>query len=93
MTLHKNARLRPYGRERVVKRMPSGQRPEAAPRAQGGCPRTARKLADALQGGTGGWIAGSLIMTEEAAQPNASQWREAKTIAALLDPCVHEEHR
>lgn len=43
MNMHKNARLTPLGRERMVKEMLSGQTPEAAARAAGVCPRTARK--------------------------------------------------
>jgi len=43
MNIHKNARLTPLGRERLVKLMLSGQIPEAAARATGVCPRTARK--------------------------------------------------
>jgi transposase InsO family protein len=43
MNIHKNARLTPLGRERLVKSVVSGQTPEAAARAAGVCPRTVRK--------------------------------------------------
>lgn len=43
MNIHHNARLTPYGRERMVQAMLSGQTPEAAARDAGVCPRTARK--------------------------------------------------
>ncbi len=43
MNIHKNARLTPIGRERLVQSMLSGRTPEAAGRAAGVCPRTARK--------------------------------------------------
>jgi len=43
MNIHKNARLTPYGRELIVRQIESGQTPEAAARAAGACPRTARK--------------------------------------------------
>jgi transposase InsO family protein len=43
MNMHKNARLTPLGRERVVREVRSGQTPEAAARAAGVCPRTVRK--------------------------------------------------
>jgi transposase InsO family protein len=43
MNIHKNARLTPLGRERLVRQIESGQTPEAAARAAGVCPRTARK--------------------------------------------------
>ncbi|MGD1017486.1 MAG: leucine zipper domain-containing protein, partial [Roseiarcus sp.] len=43
MNIHKNARLTPIGRERLVRQIESGQTPEAAARAAGVCPRTARK--------------------------------------------------
>jgi transposase InsO family protein len=43
MNIHKNARLTPIGRERLVQAVLSGQTPEAAARAAGVCPRTAYK--------------------------------------------------
>lgn len=43
MNIHKNARLTPRGRERIVRQVEGGQTPEAAARAAGVCPRTARK--------------------------------------------------
>lgn len=43
MNIHKNARLTPLGRERIVIQVMSGQTPEAAARAAGVCPRTVRK--------------------------------------------------
>ncbi len=42
MNIHKNARLTPIGRERLVREVASGQTPQAA-RAAGVCPRTVRK--------------------------------------------------
>ncbi len=41
--MHKNARLTPRGRERIVRQVASGQTPEAVAEAAGVCPRTARK--------------------------------------------------
>ena len=43
MNIHKNARLTPLGRERMVRMMLNGQSPQAAARTAGVCPRTARK--------------------------------------------------
>lgn len=43
MNMHKNARLTPLGRERMVKMILSGRTPEAAARAGGVCLRTVRK--------------------------------------------------
>ncbi len=43
MNIHKNARLTPIGRERIVQAVLSGQTPQAAAQAAGVCPRTARK--------------------------------------------------
>jgi transposase InsO family protein len=43
MNIHKNAHLTPLGRERLARMVLSGQTPEAAARAVGVCPRTARK--------------------------------------------------
>jgi transposase InsO family protein len=46
MDIHKNARLTPHGRERIARQIASGQTLEAAARAAGVCPRTARKWLD-----------------------------------------------
>ena len=43
MNIHKNARLTPLGRERIVLQVLSGQTPAAAGRAAGVCPRTVLK--------------------------------------------------
>jgi len=43
MNIHKNARLTPFGRERIVSAVLRGQRPEAVAIAAGVCPRTVRK--------------------------------------------------
>jgi len=43
MDIHKNARLTPRGRERIVRQVLSGQRPAAVSEAAGVCPRTVRK--------------------------------------------------
>ncbi len=49
MNIHKNARLTPLGRERIARQIESGQTPEAAARAAGVCPRTARKWWERFQ--------------------------------------------
>jgi transposase-like protein len=46
MDIHKNARLTPLGRERLVKMVLAGQTPKAASEAAGVCPRTVRKWVD-----------------------------------------------
>ena len=43
MNVHKNARLTPRGRERIVRQVEGGQTPEAVAEAAGVCPRTVRK--------------------------------------------------
>jgi len=43
MNMHKNARMTPIGRERLVQAVVGGQTPETAARAAGVCPRTVRK--------------------------------------------------
>ena len=43
MNIHKNARLTPSGRERIVRQVASGQTPKAIAEAAGVCPRTVRK--------------------------------------------------
>src|SRR5262244_2640567 len=46
MNMHKNARLTPRGRERIVRQVASGQTPEAVAEAVGVCPRPVRKWID-----------------------------------------------
>ena len=46
MNVHKNARLTPRGRERIVELVVSGQAPKAVSEAVGVCPRTVRKWVD-----------------------------------------------
>jgi transposase InsO family protein len=46
MNIHKNARLTPSGRERIVRQVAGGQTPEAVAEAAGVCPRTVRKWVD-----------------------------------------------
>jgi transposase-like protein len=46
MNVHKNARLMPCGRERIVRQVESGQTPKAVGLAAGVCPRTVRKWVD-----------------------------------------------
>ena len=46
MNVHKNARLTPRGRERIVLQVESGQTPEAVAQAVGVCARTVRKWVD-----------------------------------------------
>ena len=46
MNVHKNARLTPFGRERIVRQVESGQTPGAVAEAAGVCPRTVRKWVD-----------------------------------------------
>lgn len=43
MNMHKNARLTPLGRERIVRQVESGQTPDDASETAGVCPRTVRK--------------------------------------------------
>ncbi len=43
MNVHKNARLTPFGRERMVAQIAGGQTPTAVSEAAGVCPRTVRK--------------------------------------------------
>jgi transposase InsO family protein len=46
MNIHKNARLTPRGRERIVRQIENGQSAQAVAQAAGICPRTVRKWVD-----------------------------------------------
>ena len=49
MDVHKNARLTPLGRERMVKLVLGGQTPQAVGEAVGVCSRTVRKWVERYQ--------------------------------------------
>jgi transposase InsO family protein len=51
MDMHKNARLTPLGRERMVGMVLSGQTPKAVSEAVGVCPRTVRKWVERYRAG------------------------------------------
>ncbi len=58
MNIHQNARLTPRGRERIVRAvLEGGQTPQAAARAAGVCPRTARKWVDRFKAEGRTWLA------------------------------------
>ncbi|QKC66414.1 hypothetical protein EFV37_32465 [Mesorhizobium loti] len=46
MDVHKNARLTPRGRERIIRQAESGQTLQAVAEAADVCPRTVRKWAE-----------------------------------------------
>jgi hypothetical protein len=48
MNMHKNARLTPLGRVRIVRQVESGQTPEAVSETAGVCPRTVRRWVERL---------------------------------------------
>lgn len=71
MNVHKNARLTPLGRERIVRQVASGQTPQAVAEAAGVCPRTVRKWVDRYQARRVGRLAGSLLPAASAAAADA----------------------
>ena len=44
MNVHKNARLTPHGRERIIRQVESGQTPKAVGEAAGVCPRSRSQM-------------------------------------------------
>ena len=77
MDIHKNARLTPHGRERLVKMMLGGQTPQAASEAAGVCPRTVAQMARPLQAGRPGRPAGSQLAAPSAAPADAAGGRSS----------------
>jgi hypothetical protein len=71
MSIHKNARLTPLGRERFVKGVLSGQTPEAAARTRRRLPADSAKMGDALQGRRRRRPQGPLVATASAAPADA----------------------
>ena len=56
MNMHKNAKLTPLGRERMVKMMLDGQTPAKAAAVAGVCPGTARKWLMRSPAGMQGYV-------------------------------------
>ncbi len=56
MDIHKNARLTPHGRERLVNMVLSGQTPQAAAIGGGVCPGTVRKWVGRFGAGGRGFM-------------------------------------
>jgi len=95
MNIHKNARLTPHGRERIVRLARSGQTPNAIANTVGVCPRTVRKwLQRYNQEGPGGLLDRSsrphrlyrplpTVIVERVAQLRRQRWT-GKQIAAEL---------
>ena len=78
MDIHKNARLTPIGRERMVRAiLEGGQTPQAAARAAGVCPHTARK-----------WVA---RFTAEGLAGLADRSSRPKRLRQPTSPAVVEE--
>ena len=67
MNVHKNARLTPHGRERIIRQVESGQTPKAVGEAAGVCPRTVRKWVSRYRGEGLGGIARSQLAAPSAA--------------------------
>ena len=72
MDIHKNARLTPLGRERLVKMVLCGQTPQAAGEAAGVCPRTVRKWLERHKQRRLGGLAGSQLAAPSAAPADAA---------------------
>ena len=80
MDIHENARLTPFGRERLAKMILGGQTPEAASEAAGVCPRTGRKWRDRFeQEGLAGLQDSGIILQGPLTQlPTRQTWRRAR---------------
>jgi transposase-like protein len=76
MNVHKNARLTPLGRERIVRQVASGQTPETVAEAAGVCPRTVRKWVDRYG------YEGSAGLQDRSSRPHRLRW---PTPQAVLD--------
>ena len=81
MDMHKNARLTPRGRERIVRQVLSGQTPEAVALAAGVCPRTVRKWVARYRGRGRGWAEGPHVAAASPAPADAAAMVEQ--VAAL----------
>ena len=88
MNVHKNARLTPHGRERLVRQVVSGQTPEAAGEPQASArERCANGLRDSLRGS--GRITRSLLAAASAASADAAGGGRRGRVSA--PPALHRQ--
>ena len=83
MNIHHNARLTPLGRERMVRAIVEGrQMPQAAARAAGVCPRTARKWVARFKAEGLAGLADRSSRPQRLRQPTSPAVRPSMAIAA-----------
>jgi transposase-like protein len=82
MNMHKNARLTPRGRERILRQMESGQTLEAVAEAVGVCPRTARKWVDRYR------REGLAGLQDRSSRPHRLRRPTPQAVVEEIDGCV-----
>jgi transposase InsO family protein len=79
MNIHKNARLTPHGRARIVRQVESGQTPQAVAEAAGVCPRTVRKWVERYQ------REGSAGLQDRSSRPYRLRRPTSETVIAKIE--------
>jgi transposase len=82
MNIHKNARLTPIGRERLVEAVLGGQTPKAAARAAGVCQKTAHKWIKRFK------AEGLAGLMDRSSRPKRLYRRLRETSSGKLNGCV-----
>ena len=82
MDIHKNARLTPLGRERMVTMVRGGQTPKAVSEAVGVCPRTVRKWLERYQ------AEGLAGLQDRSSRPRQLYRPTPQLSSIALKPCV-----
>src|SRR5262245_58287974 len=78
MNMHKNARLTPRGRERIVRQVASGQTPEAVAEAAGTCPTFEARIRELVTGqATLGRIAEAMLSARATLQAEYEKLHKA----------------
>src|ERR1700755_1955469 len=86
MNMHKNARLTPRGRARIVRQVESGQTPEAAAEAAGVCPRTVRKWVDRYR------REGLMGLQDRSSRPHRLYRRTAQAVVEQVERMRRQRH-
>jgi transposase InsO family protein len=86
MNIHKNARLTPIGRERIVRLIESGQTPKAVAEAAGVCPRTVRKWVDRYH------REGLAGLNDRSSRPHRLHRPTPEAIVGQVEALRHQRH-
>ena len=86
MNVHKNARLTPIGRERIIRQIESGQTPKAVAQTAGVCPRTVRKWVDRYR------REGLAGLRDRSSRPHRLRWPTPASLVEQIEALRRRRH-